>query len=179
MGAPPAEAGAMSRAAILAKVRARLKLEPGAEAARRAGVQVRLAGVGGHLVPARGNVGGEERVALFKSFLAAQGTDLIEVDEAARIPAAVAGYLRARDLPPRLRAGADPFLAALPWSDDLARDTGAALAGDTAGLSRAIAGVAETGTLVLASGAHNPTTLALLPETHLVVLARAAVVGSY
>ncbi len=72
-----------------------------------------------------------------------------------------------------------PSFAALPWTDALARDTGAALAGDTAGLSRALAGVAETGTLVLASGPLNPTTLALLPETHLVVLRRAAIVGGY
>jgi L-lactate dehydrogenase complex protein LldG len=169
----------MSRAAILAKVRAGLRVEPGGERARSASVETRLAGGGGHIVPARGQVGGEERVALFKSFLAAQGTDLIEVADAAEIPAAIAGYLRAKSLPLRLRSGSDPFLASLPWTGDLARDTGAAKAGDTTGLSRAIAGVAETGTLVLASGPHNPTTLALLPETHLVVVARDAIVGSY
>ena len=38
------------------------------------------------------------------------------------------------------------------------------------GLSHALAGVAETGTLVLASGADNPTTLNFLPDTHIVVL---------
>ena len=169
----------MSRAAILSKVRAGLQVEAGSELARRASVEARLAGGGDHLVPARGMVGTDERMALFKSFLAAQGTDLIAVDAAAQIPAAIADYLRAQNLPPRLRAGSDPFLASLPWTDDLACDAGAARSGDTAGLSRAIAGVAETGTLVLASGPKNPTTLALLPETHLVVLSRAAVVGSY
>ena len=42
--------------------------------------------------------------------------------------------------------------------------------GDTVGLSRAVAGVAETGTLALASGADNPVTLGFLPDTHIVVL---------
>lgn len=169
----------MRRAAILAKVCARLKVESGEDAVRRASVEARLAGGGSHLVPARGQVGSEARIALFKSFLAAQGTDLIEIDDPAEIPAAVAGYLEARGFPLRVRTGSDPLFAALPWTKALVRDAGAAHPDDTTGLSRAIAGVAETGTLVLASGAHNPTTLALLPETHIVVVRRAAIVGSY
>jgi len=70
-----------------------------------------------------------------------------------------------RGLALRVRTGSDPLFAALPWTK--------------APAPRALAGVAETGTLVLASGPHNPTTLALLPETHLVVVRRAAIVGSY
>jgi L-lactate dehydrogenase complex protein LldG len=171
----------VSRAAILAKVRAGLKIEPGADAARRAGIEARLAGGGSHLVPERGRVGGNERVALFKSFLAAQATDLVELSDAAEIPQAIAGYLEARGLPLRVRTGCDPLFAGLPWAEapSLARATGAARPDDTAALSRAIAGVAETGTLLLASGPDNPTTLALLPETHLVVLRRDTIVGSY
>ena len=54
----------------------------------------------------------------------------------------------------------------------LAVQTGPAQSPTTApGLSRALAGVAETGTLVLASGADNPVTLAFVPDTHLVVVA--------
>ncbi len=171
----------MRRAPILAKICARLKVAPGEDAARRGSVEAKLAGGASHLVPARGQVGGEARVTLFKSFLAAQGTDLIELSDVAEIPQAIADYLRARGLPLRMRTGSDPLFAGLPWTEvrGLARDTGAAHPDDSAGLSRAIAGVAETGTLVLASGVHNPTTLALLPETHIVVVRRAAIVGSY
>jgi L-lactate dehydrogenase complex protein LldG len=169
----------VSRAAILANVRSGLKVEARHEAERRASVAARLAEGAHHLVPARGKVGAEERAALFKSFLGAQGTDVIEVAAAAEIPAAIAAYLGARNLPLRVRVGADPFLASLSWTGELARDFGVALPNDTAGLSRALAGVAETGTLVLASGADNPTTLALLPETHLVVVRRETIVGSY
>jgi L-lactate dehydrogenase complex protein LldG len=168
----------MSRAAILANVRSGLKVEARHEAERRARVEARLAQGAHHLVPARGKVGAEERVALFKSFLGAQGTDVIDVTTAA-IPAAIAAYLGDRNLPLRVRVGGDPFLASLSWTGELARDTGVARPNDTAGLSRALAGVAETGTLVLASGADNPTTLALLPETHLVVVRRETIVGSY
>lgn len=169
----------MSRAAILANVRSGLKVEARHEAERRASVEARLAEGAHHLVPARGKVGAEERVALFKSFLVAQGTDVIDVTADTEIPAAIATYLGDRNLPLRVRMGADPMLASLPWTGELPRDTGVARPDDTAGLSRALAGVAETGTLVLASGADNPTTLALLPETHLVVVRRETIVGSY
>jgi L-lactate dehydrogenase complex protein LldG len=39
--------------------------------------------------------------------------------------------------------------------------------------------VAETGTLVLASGPHNPVTLAFVPDTHLVVVRNETIVGGY
>lgn len=171
----------MSRAAILAKVRAALKVEPAQDAARRAAVGARLAGAGGHLVPARARGSGEALVRLFKSFLGAQGTDLIEVAAPAEIPGAIVRYLKAQNLPLGVRTGSDPNLAELPWADalDLVRECGPARPDDLAGLSRAIAGVAETGTLVLASGPHNPVTLAFLPDTHLVVVRRETIVGSY
>lgn len=51
--------------------------------------------------------------------------------------------------------------------------------GDAIGISRALCGVAETGTLVLHSGAGRPTTALFLPPLHVVVLARSAIVGSY
>ena len=50
---------------------------------------------------------------------------------------------------------------------------------DAVTLSHAVAGVAETGTLVLASGPDNPTTLNFLPEHHIVVLEAKDVVGDY
>ncbi len=46
-------------------------------------------------------------------------------------------------------------------------------------LSRAFAGVAETGTLVLLSGPENPTTLNFLPDTHIVVIQAADIAGDY
>ena len=58
-------------------------------------------------------------------------------------------------------------------------DRGRAQDGDTTGLSRAVAGVAETGTLALASGPDNPVTLGFLPDTHIVVLRASQIVAHY
>jgi L-lactate dehydrogenase complex protein LldG len=171
----------MRRAAILAKICARLKVKPDEDATRGKSVEARLAGGASQLVPDRGRVGAEQRIALFKSFLAAQATDLIETSDPAEIPQAIAEYLRGRELPLRVRTGSDPLFARLPWTEvrGLERTTGTTRGDDAVGVSRAIAGVAETGTLVLASGPCNPTTLAFLPEMHIVVVRRDAILGSY
>ncbi|MEQ1713888.1 MAG: LUD domain-containing protein, partial [Hyphomicrobium sp.] len=47
------------------------------------------------------------------------------------------------------------------------------------GVSRAIAGAAETGTLFLASGPENPVTLTFMPATHIVVITANDIVGPY
>ncbi len=98
-----------------------------------------------------------------------------------RFHAAIAGYLQALGLQQRLRRGDDAWLAGLPWHEatTLVADVGPAVDADTVGLSRASAGAAETGTLLLASGPDNPVTLAFLPVTHIVVLRTSAIVGSY
>ena len=57
--------------------------------------------------------------------------------------------------------------------EDDARDPegSRATASDAAGVSHALGGIAETGTLALTSGPDNPTTLNFLPEHHIVVVA--------
>jgi L-lactate dehydrogenase complex protein LldG len=171
----------MSRQAMLAQIRSALSGR-GGDAERRRAVEERLARPSAPLLPERARLPAAERIAQFERLLGAQGTDVIAAAEKALIPAAIAGYLRGHDLPLCLRKGADAYLAALPWPEagdlNLAED-GPADAEDQVGLSRAIAGVAETGTLVLASGPDNPVTLAFLPETHIVVLSRDVIVGSY
>jgi L-lactate dehydrogenase complex protein LldG len=73
----------------------------------------------------------------------------------------------------------DPALTCLAWeAAGIAVTDGAAGAHDQVALSRAIAGVAETGSVILASGQANPTTLALLPATHLVALERTSIAGT-
>lgn len=56
---------------------------------------------------------------------------------------------------------------------------GAAAPNDAVGLSHALAGIAETGTLVVAAGVDNPVTLAFLPETHIIVVDRSKIVTTY
>jgi L-lactate dehydrogenase complex protein LldG len=124
---------------------------------------------------------GEDRVAQFKQFQSALGVDVVDVASAGEVPRAIASYLAALGLPQRIRRGSDPRLDGLPWDTaaSLAVDIGVAEDGDAVGLSRAIAGVAETGTLVLASGRGNPVMVGLLPDTHIVVLGTTEIVASY
>ena len=81
---------------------------------------------------------------------------------------------------PALRMGDDPLLAGLPWTRTPIEVKRGASDGDRCGrLSHAFAGVAETGTLVLASGGDNPTTINFLPETHIVVVKADDIAGDY
>ena len=51
--------------------------------------------------------------------LAKQGTDVRRVATAKEAVGAIASYLGTCNLPPRLRIGADPVLAALPWREGM------------------------------------------------------------
>lgn len=174
------------RAAIFARIRANLaqaEPAPGATAERSAAeVAARLATLeASHLVPERVRKEPAALEALFKAHLAGQSATVVDVAGEADVPAAIAGWLRATNLPMRLRFGDDPRLAGLPWSREpaLTLERGRAAATDEVGLSHATAGVAETGTLVLASGPENPVTVNFLPENHVVVVRAADIVGPY
>ena len=69
----------------------------------------------------------------------------------------------------------------MPWAEakDLVVREGAAEPDDVAGVSYALAGVAETGTLVVGAGKDNPVTLAFLPGIHIIIVARDTIVGTY
>jgi L-lactate dehydrogenase complex protein LldG len=75
----------------------------------------------------------------------------------------------------------DPALDAVPWSErpllEIAR--GRADPADLVSLTPAFAAIAETGTLMLTSGAKTPATLNFLPDNHIVVLRASDVVGTY
>jgi L-lactate dehydrogenase complex protein LldG len=61
----------------------------------------------------------------------------------------------------------------------LALRRGRAEASDHVSITGAMAGIAETGTLVMASGPDHPVSLNLLPDTHVVVLREADIVAGY
>jgi L-lactate dehydrogenase complex protein LldG len=170
----------MSRARILNGIRTTLDAASDASV-RRSAVTERLAQPFAHTRPRRAMHAGAELVARFREFQRTLGVDVVDVAALAEIPAAIAGYLGALGLALRLRRANDDALAALAWDSatSLVVDTGGAEDGDAVGLSRAIAGVAETGTLVLASGSGNPVTVGLLPDTHIVVLREDEIVASY
>jgi L-lactate dehydrogenase complex protein LldG len=74
----------------------------------------------------------------------------------------------------------DSRLAAAAFAEmGLAVETGRAESSDANALSHAFAGVAETGTLVLASGPESPTTLNFLPDNHIVIVRADDIEGDY
>lgn len=169
-----------ARAAVLDRIRTALGVAS-LDRARRTAVARRLERHPRGTIPSRAKASGEARVTLFTEMLTKQGADVVHVRTPKEAVAAIASYLGTCNLPPRLRMGADPVLAALPWRDawDIERSSGRAEPGDRASLSRAVAAAAETGTLFLVSGADNPTTLNFLPEAHTILIAVSDIVGSY
>jgi L-lactate dehydrogenase complex protein LldG len=169
-----------ARDGILSKIRKARQSGPD-DSARRATVSERLRTHPTGLIPARGRIDQPARVDLFVTQAEKVSTSVVRVASAAEVPGAVAAYLRSKNLPQAIRRGSDPLLAGLPFDTEpqLAVAVGPSDGSDLAGLSHAFAGVAETGTAVLASGPDNPTTLNFLPEHHLVVIRAADVVGDY
>lgn len=169
------------REAVLGAVRSRVAAD-GNGGDRCAAVAARLAGkLAPHLVPERALQDARRLEALFAAQLRAANATVVEAASEADLPAVVATYLRSQNLPLRLRAGGDAWLAGIEWQREpaLSIASGPATPSDEVGLTHAVAGVAETGTLVLASGPDNPVTVTFLPETSIVVVRAADIVGPY
>ncbi len=153
----------------------------GDEATRRAAVLDRLAARAPGPIPAKAKLEGAALVDHFVAQAESVATTTERVASAAEVPAAIAAYLRSRNLPQAVRRGTDPRLAALPFETEAQLDVsvGPSTGRELVGLSAALAGVSETGTVVLVSGEDNPTTLNFLPDHHLVVVFAEDLVGSY
>ena len=168
------------RSEMLAAVRAALGRDrlPEADAAA---LQRRLSEPRSNIVPMRGQPTPAERIERFIFEAERVQATVVRLAGLDEVPDAVVTYLRAANMPSVVRIGDDEVMQAVPWSSEplLETATGAAVDTDTASVTSAFAGVAETGTLILLSGPKSPTTLNFLPEAHLVVLPSARVVGSY
>lgn len=170
----------MSRDIVLGSIRRSLGVS-GTEAPRRAITDDRIARHPRGIVPERGAAPPRKRLNLFRDMLAEAAGTIREVASIDEVPAAVADYLRSKNLPLSIRRGADPRLESIPWQSEktLEVSVGRSDGNQLAAVSHAFRGVAETGTLVLTSGTDNPTTLNFLPEHHLVVIEAKDVVGDY
>src|SRR6476646_6334667 len=173
-------ASAAARTKIFASIHAALDVDP-EDPSGHAVVADRLRRHPSGTVPASARLYGEQAIGQFPTSIAKQGADVSRAATPKQVMGAIGSYLGANNLPPRLRMGTDKVLAALPWREawDIERAFGPAEPADKTSRSRAIVGAAETGTLFLVSGKDNPTTLAFLPETHMVLIAASDIVGSY
>jgi L-lactate dehydrogenase complex protein LldG len=166
---------------ILGGIRRALRRGP-LPAAAQAELAERVAAHRRNLVPARAAaLDRAGRIALFVTMAEEVQTTVARVAGEADIPAEVARYLAAENLAAELVMAPDPALDAVPWETRplLRIRRGRAAPGDAASLTPCLAAVAETGTLMLVSGAETPTTLNFLPDTHIVVVRAGQVVASY
>jgi L-lactate dehydrogenase complex protein LldG len=147
----------------------------------RAELERRLAEPAPNLIPRRADLPHAQRVQLFIEMAREASASVAVLPSPAAVPEAVAEYLRRENLPPELTIAPDPALESLPWSawPLLAVRSGRATGSEQVSLTDAFAGIAETGTLMLRSGADAPTTLNFLPDTNIVLLRADRIVGAY
>jgi L-lactate dehydrogenase complex protein LldG len=115
-------------------------------------------------------------VARFRARAEAMQCTTDEVAIEGDVPAAVARYLKAGNLP--LSGCVWPQWAHFDWKGaGLALDPRGAKDSDPVGVTGAFAAIAETGTLMLASGPDTPAAVSLLPETHVAIVSCARIVA--
>ncbi len=170
------------RDAIMGSLRRALKRgaeEP--DAVARQAVDRRLEAVARGPVPARAQISPAAQVDLFEAMAVEQAATLARVASLDEVPAALADYLKDANLAPKVRLAPSPELENLPWDSQplIEIETGRAQGSDQVSLTGVVAGIAETGTLLLASGPEAPVTLNFLPDNHVVVLKASQVVGAY
>lgn len=159
------------RDAILARIRA-------ATGGAKGEAEERLAARPGGPRPARA---ADDPLERFAAEARAAGSTVSEPVLPENVPAAIAEWLVAENLPARLAASPDPALDRYPWSSRplLTLERRRAEPEDRVALTPCFAGVAETGTLVMLSGPERPVTLNFLPEAHVALVSTRDLVGAY
>jgi len=170
----------MSKDAILGAIRRGLKRGP-LPSDQAAMLEGRLLRHPRHLIPARSRVPRPEQITLFVKNVEKEFGTVERLPDHSAVPAAIADYLAAQNMPSRLVMAPHPELEGIDWSSRplLEREARRAQEGDMVSLQHAWAAVAETGTLVFPSDPTRPTTLNLLPETEIVLLRTSRIVGAY
>jgi L-lactate dehydrogenase complex protein LldG len=170
-----------AREEILADIRRSLgrdRLDVATEAKLRARVTAHRR----NPVPARATaLDDRARIDLFVAMAREAQATVARVGSDAAVPAAVAEYLAAQNLPAEFIMAPDPDLDAIPWSSRplLQIRRGDTPAANATTVTPAFAAIAETGTLLLISGPTTPTTLNFLPDTHVVILRVGQIVATY
>ncbi len=170
-----------SRNQILGRIRS--NLEEAAAPMRETPdmLEKRLASRPRGIIPSRVDKDAAGLVDLFVARAEKVNATVARLPSADAIPDAVAEYLAGENLPAAFRMADNPELRAVPWDKRPALEvkTGPSDGADIVGLSKAVCGVAETGTLMMMSGPNSPITLNFLPETHVVVVKRSEIKAAY
>lgn len=166
-----------AREQMLGAIRRSLKRGELAGEARQA-AETRLRQHPVNIVPARTAGTDGDRVRLFERWATFNQATVARVSTA-DVPGAVVDYLAASNLPSQAVMAPDAALDRYDWRGRpmLTLRRGLPQDADRVAVTGAIAGIAETGTVVFVSEPAHPTSLNLLPETHIVILRESDVVG--
>lgn len=160
-----------ARANIIARIRTRQGKAVSVRTAEREAVAQHIAA---HPQSPRPHVDADV-VARFRDRAMSLMTSVGEVAAMRDLPAAVAHYLSEQGLP--TVAVCWPDFAMLDWAaHGLQVEARPARATDLVGITGAFCALAETGTLMMCSGAQTPAAASLLPETHIAVVSRSRIV---
>jgi L-lactate dehydrogenase complex protein LldG len=162
---------------ILSRIR-QAKGRQALDAARRPDVEARIAARKPYLVPARAQLGAEDLRTLFIAKAEEVSARVLALASKKDIPGAIASLLDESKLPARLAVSPDPWFEGFDWGE-MEIHKGAPRPDDMAGLALAKAGIAETGTLMLASSATSPTLMNFMPDLHIVALPESRILGTY
>lgn len=168
-----------ARAQILGGIRRSLRRGELTGEARSA-VETRLADPPRGPSVARGQLPQAEKVALFCQWAETLNATVARVGPA-DVPGEVSAYLARNNLPANVAMAPSPLLEGYDWASQkmLSVRRGRGQGSDQVSVTGAFAGIAETGTVVMASGPDHPVSLNLLPDTHVVVLRESDIVGGY
>jgi L-lactate dehydrogenase complex protein LldG len=129
---------------------------------------------------ARAQLPQPQKAALFCQWAEANNATVARA-RASEVAGEVSGYLARNNLPARAAMAPSPLLDGYDWANQkmLSLRRGRAEGSDHVSITGAFAGIAETGTLVMASGPDHPVSLNFLPDTHIVVLRESDIVAGY
>jgi L-lactate dehydrogenase complex protein LldG len=129
---------------------------------------------------ARARLAQPDKVALFCQWAETNNATVARVTSS-DVAAEVVSFLARNNLPAEAAMAPSPLLADYDWNGQkmLSLRRGRGEGRDQVSITGAFAGIAETGTLVMASGPDHPVTLNLLPDTHIVVIRESDIVGGY
>jgi len=167
------------RSQILNSIRRSLQRGELSGGARQA-VEQRLAAPPRGPSVARGQLPQPDKVALFCQWAEANNATVARVS-ANEVVAEVTAYLARNNLPAEAAMAPSPLLDDYDWAGQkmLSLRRGRGEGTDQVSITGAFAAIAETGTLVMASGPDHPVSLNLLPDTHVVVLRERDIVSGY
>ncbi len=167
-----------NRHQILSRIRQGLGREA-LSAAKQQQLQSAMTQPQRNLVPQRAQAQGQAAIDMFIAMATEAAAEITHLESLEQLPEQLTSLIPEGDTRPLVIAS-ETQLTNLDWqSANIETAQRVAQKGDLISLTSCIAGVAETGTLVLKSGPNSPTTLNLLPDIHCVLLRKEDVIGGY